>query len=62
MKKDKYNVAIIGSTGAVGQEMIEILGERNFPIGELSPSCFKKVCRKRAESERQHLNRPGTRP
>ncbi|MGI9534182.1 MAG: aspartate-semialdehyde dehydrogenase [Thermodesulfobacteriota bacterium] len=35
MRKDKYNVAIVGSTGAVGQEMISILGERNFPLGEL---------------------------
>jgi len=33
--KDYYNVAIVGSTGAVGQEMITILGERNFPVGEL---------------------------
>ena len=25
----------MGATGAVGQEMIKILGERNFPVGEL---------------------------
>ncbi len=31
----KYNVGIIGATGAVGQEMIKILAERNFPIEEL---------------------------
>ncbi len=35
MKKDSYNIAIAGATGAVGQEMMEILKERNFPIGEL---------------------------
>lgn len=35
MKKDRYNVAIAGATGAVGQEMMEILKERNFPLGEL---------------------------
>lgn len=28
-------VGIMGATGAVGQEMIKILGERNFPIDEL---------------------------
>ena len=33
--KKKYNVAIVGSTGAVGQEMISILGERSFPVREL---------------------------
>ena len=31
----KYKVAILGATGAVGQEMIKILEERNFPIQEL---------------------------
>lgn len=35
MKKQSYNVAVVGATGAVGQEMISILQERNFPIGEL---------------------------
>lgn len=31
----KYNVAILGATGAVGKEMLKVLGERNFPINEL---------------------------
>ncbi len=35
MKKEKYNLAILGATGVVGREMIEILAERKFPIGEL---------------------------
>ena len=30
-----YKVAILGATGAVGQEMIKILMERRFPIEEL---------------------------
>ena len=30
-----YNVGILGATGAVGREMMQILEERNFPIGEL---------------------------
>ena len=34
-RKEKYNVAIAGATGAVGQEMMQILEERNFPVGEL---------------------------
>ena len=32
-RKEKYNVAIAGATGAVGQEMMEILEGRNFPVG-----------------------------
>lgn len=31
----KLNVAILGVTGAVGQEMLKVLQERNFPINEL---------------------------
>ncbi|MFQ5508822.1 MAG: aspartate-semialdehyde dehydrogenase [Leptospirillia bacterium] len=34
-KKDRYNVAIVGATGAVGQEMREILEERNFPVDQV---------------------------
>ena len=32
-----YTVAVLGATGAVGQEMIKILEERNFPVGTLIP-------------------------
>ncbi len=32
-----YTVAVLGATGAVGQEMIHILEERNFPVGKLIP-------------------------
>ncbi|MDD5411686.1 MAG: aspartate-semialdehyde dehydrogenase [Methylobacter sp.] len=30
-----YNVAVVGATGAVGQAMLSILEERNFPVGEV---------------------------
>ena len=30
-----YTVAVLGATGAVGQEMIKVLQERNFPVGKL---------------------------
>lgn len=53
-----YNVAVLGSTGAVGQEMINVLEERNFPINELRPlasarSVGKKVLFKGKEIEVQ---------
>ena len=35
MKKEKYNVAVAGATGAVGNTMIAILEERNFPVKNL---------------------------
>ncbi len=31
-KKEKYVVAVVGATGAVGNEMIAVLEERDFPI------------------------------
>ena len=32
-----YKVAVAGVTGAVGQEMLKILEERNFPVKQLKP-------------------------
>ena len=34
-KKEKYNVAIAGATGAVGGAMLDVLERRNFPVNEL---------------------------
>ena len=30
-----YNIAVVGATGAVGETMLSILEERNFPVGEV---------------------------
>lgn len=32
-----YNVAVVGATGAVGEEMIKTLEKRNFPVNNLLP-------------------------
>ena len=37
-----YTVAILGATGAVGQEMMKILQERNFPVGKLKLLASKR--------------------
>src|SRR5690554_6196633 len=34
--KQGYRVAVVGATGAVGQVMLELLAEREFPISELA--------------------------
>jgi aspartate-semialdehyde dehydrogenase len=31
----KYNVAVVGATGVVGEAMLSILEERNFPVNEI---------------------------
>jgi len=36
-KKSGYVVAVVGATGAVGTEMIEVLEEREFPVARLVP-------------------------
>lgn len=33
----KYNVAVVGATGAVGETMLAILEERDFPVGDIFP-------------------------
>ena len=34
---DLYDVAVVGATGAVGEAMMSILEERDFPVGNLYP-------------------------
>lgn len=34
---DPRNVAVVGATGAVGEVVLRLLAERNFPVGELRP-------------------------
>ena len=38
----KYRVAVVGATGAVGQEMRSILSQRGFPVSELLPLASKR--------------------
>lgn len=37
MNMKKYNVAVVGASGAVGAEMVKILEERKFPVEKLIP-------------------------
>ncbi len=32
---DKYDVAVVGATGVVGEAMLEILAQRKFPVGKI---------------------------
>ena len=36
-KKSSYKVALVGATGAVGETVLSILAERDFPVSELVP-------------------------
>ena len=35
MSDKKYDVAVVGATGAVGEVMLDILAQRNFPVGNV---------------------------
>ncbi len=43
----KFNIGILGATGAVGQEMMKILAERDFPVNELRLLASKNSAGKR---------------
>ena len=43
----KYDVAIVGATGAVGETMLEILGERDFPVNKVYPLASARSAGKR---------------
>ncbi len=38
----KYNIGILGATGAVGREILKVLAEYNIPVGELKLFASKK--------------------
>ena len=43
----QYNVAILGATGAVGMQMLEVLLEQNFPFKELRLLASKRSAGKK---------------
>ncbi|HBV87314.1 aspartate-semialdehyde dehydrogenase [Desulfosporosinus sp.] len=49
------NVAIVGATGAVGQEFLKILAERKFPVNELRLLASKRSAGKRITWQGQEL-------
>lgn len=54
-KMKEYNVAIVGATGAVGEEMRKVLEERNFPVANL-----KLLASARSAGRRLTFKRTGT--
>jgi len=48
-KKDSYVVAVVGATGAVGEEMVLILEQRDFPVKELRVFASERSLGKKIE-------------
>lgn len=51
----KFDVAVVGATGAVGETMISILQERDFPVNNLYPLASHRSAGKRIEFQGKFL-------
>ncbi len=49
MSDKTYDVAIVGATGAVGEVMLEILAQRNFPVGTVYALASERSAGKRVK-------------
>mgnify|MGYP000187044083 CR=1 FL=1 len=55
MDKEGFSVAILGATGAVGEALVEILEEREFPVSELHLLASERSAGKRIQFKGKHL-------
>ena len=55
MTTKNFRVAIVGATGAVGETLIEILAERNFPVSELVPLASERSAGGKVQFNGAHL-------
>ncbi|WEJ63772.1 aspartate-semialdehyde dehydrogenase [Thiomicrorhabdus lithotrophica] len=44
-----YDIAVVGATGAVGETILKVLEERNFPVGKLYPLASSRSAGKKIE-------------
>ena len=51
----KYDVAVVGATGAVGETMLEILAERNFPVNNVYPLASARSAGKKIKFNDKYL-------
>lgn len=50
-----YDVAVVGATGAVGETMLSILAERNFPVGKVYALASERSAGKRVDFGKKTL-------
>jgi aspartate-semialdehyde dehydrogenase len=51
----QFSVVVVGATGLVGETMIKVLEERDFPVSELYPVASNRSVGKRVEFRGKHL-------
>lgn len=54
-EQKEYDVAVVGATGAVGEAMMAILEERQFPVRNLYPLASERSAGKRIEFRGKHV-------
>ena len=54
-EKKGYRVCVLGATGLVGDMMIRVLEERDFPVSELFPLASSRSLGKRVEFRGRHI-------
>ena len=52
---EKFNVAVVGATGAVGETMLSILEQRDFPVGEVYALASSRSAGKRIQFKNKQL-------
>ncbi len=50
-----YTVAVVGATGAVGQEMLKVLEQRNFPVEKLVPLASSRSAGKKVKFKGEEI-------
>ena len=55
MNNEGFSIAILGATGAVGEALVEILEERQFPVSELHLLASERSAGKRIQFKGKHL-------
>ncbi|MBP1968051.1 aspartate-semialdehyde dehydrogenase [Virgibacillus natechei] len=54
-EKTTYNIAVVGATGAVGQKIIQLLEDKNFPINELKLLSSERSAGKKVQFKQNEL-------
>lgn len=61
-KNTEYNVAVVGATGAVGEQMIRMLEDRDFPIATLTLLSSERSAGKKVQFKGQEIEVQAAKP
>ena len=53
--KKQYHIAVVGATGAVGQEFFHVMERRNFPVASIRALASRKSAGKKVQFRNQPI-------